>query len=110
MSAIQYSLAIRPERHNGGVFFEHEICILLADRFQGNVLASQRAKEILDGLGNKHEDYRMKVQSVRVYEDKDHIGAPWTSAAGWRPVKYQTQLIVRFRDKNHALRFKLAWV
>lgn len=99
---MKYVQATKPEKHNGGSFFEHEIHIDCAD-WRHNM--KQRVIDFMaESSDQKHVDYRISTTSRRDEWPKDEPQNPW--AGKWRltPVT-----IVRFQDKNKALMFKLAF-
>lgn len=100
---MKYVQAPRPEKHNGGLFFEHEIQI---DLEPGDYSTATRIKEYMESSPDqKHVDYRISGRTRKVDWAPGERKNPW---AGHK--KTINTLVVRFQDKNKALLFKLGFV
>jgi len=90
---VKYVQAQKPDKHNGGVFYEHEIHIdLTSGQFQ---ITAKDLKEFLEQtIGCKHRDYRLKFSR-----------GIWNQATK----KYHYSAVVRFVDKDKAMMFKLGF-
>lgn len=103
---MKYVLAQKPEKHNGGVFFEHEIHFVLEGdgaRFSSTRLRAQVEAFIAENIGAKHSDFRVSV-SLRWNREAKTI-----SSYGQYHMSAVATVKARFVDKNKALRFKLSW-
>lgn len=99
---MTYVQATRPEGHNGGKFFEHEIHIRLdGDNRFGSVAALKEYLNTVlsESIGVRHEDYRIKTQVTYVRKTPGNL---------WDPPNRITVAYVRFTDKNKALLFKMS--
>lgn len=100
---MRYVQATKPEKHNGRVFFEHEIHITVGTGFSHHYtvrkLRDSVEQFISETIGEKHADFRVGIRQEWVRPDnsivRSHVPAYW--------------IVARFVDKNNAMRFKLAY-
>lgn len=100
---MKYVQAVKPEKHNGGVFFEHEIHFAVTGndaRRGGRAIVKAVEEFIAENIGSKHADFRVTAQ-VRWIHPDGNIGMSPVPHAGVK---------VRFADKNKALLFKLSYI
>lgn len=100
---MKYVQATKPEKHNGGVFFEHEIHFDVTgnEARYGTKLVERIVEFIDEKIGTKHTDYRISKRLAWVRPEGANL---MTSPSPLLSVK------VRFADKNKALLFKLSWI
>ncbi len=100
---MKYVQAEKPEKHNGGVFFEHEIHFeVTGNEARYGTLMVERIIEFIDEkIGTKHTDYRISKRLAWLRPPDSNL---MTSPTPHLFVK------VRFADKNKALLFKLSWI
>lgn len=99
---MKYVQALKPEKHNGGAFFEHEIHFEL--KGYGHYMVSHQLRKnieefVSEHIGSKHTDFRVSVQIKYIRPDTSRFS----------PSEPIATVKVRFADKNKALRFKLSW-
>jgi len=99
---MKYVIAERPEKHNGGVFFEHEIHFNVPGSpgwYNSHALKEHITEFITNSIGSKHTDFRISI-SVYWLRTDDKVNKSPVRVAVVR---------ARFVDKNKALMFKLAF-
>jgi hypothetical protein len=100
---VKYVQAVKPEKHNGGVFFEHEIHFELvgkAARGSSRLVVEAITEFISENIGSKHSDFRVSAKVCWIHPDGN---------IGMSPVPHAI-IKARFADKNKALLFKLSYI
>lgn len=86
---MEYVEVEKPEKHNGGLHFGHEIRLNLKRK---------REEELFDYLnetvGEKHKTWRFSYLNGR---------------SSWYYLEHTREAIVRFTNRDHAMLFKLGW-
>lgn len=98
---MKYVLAEKPPRHNGGVFYEHEVHFEVTDNRVYRTAELKQAIEdfLVERIGTKHDDFRISLETVWWYQSGKVNTSP----------NRMVRIKARFVDKNKALMFKLSW-
>lgn len=99
---MKYVQATKPEKHNGGPFFEHEIHIDLPYR---DYSLERTIREFMaESADQKHTDFRISKRNRYEPWGEGEKPSPWSPK-----LKGVSTIVVRFTDRNKAMLFKLSF-